>query len=161
MEKEKKNTPNNLKNFLMVAVIIILYTPMIFLFVNTIFEMPENSYSACKYPNYVGVNKTSEEMQLKEQEYQECMDEQNAKRDVVTTNRFLTITGISVFVLILLISLGNHFKKPIIYGLFGGVSLSMFINLMTMIDNKSLIGVISAIILFVLVLIFVNKKSQD
>jgi len=115
----------------------------------------------CFYPSPVD-REYSEEMRL---EQQKCQEEQETERIAYENaklqyegKKYAIIAGFNL--LILLFALFATFTETVVAGMFYGAAIATFAATIRYFDTKSKIGFIILVIIFLMMLYFVNKQVQ-
>lgn len=152
----------NWKKIVFALAIALLYIPLVFLGVNTFF--PEDPVNDC-YKFQLPVNckeaenvTVCEQASLEDQEEMNlCYEEYENERQKHDGNKYVVLMLICVITsFVMLMSLDKSVK----YGLFIGVVITAFSGTMQYIESRSLIGFILMVVLFVVIIYFVQRNSK-
>ena len=155
MTKEK-NVLDTIKKVGFLILIFVSFSSLTFLFsgtlTNTLFEIEKNEY--CEYPH--GENKNNETIK----KYQECEDKNMEIFEERTTYGFIIVSIISLISLSTIIFFEKKIESLISYGIFFGVGLNTIISLLSYYHKNSLLALLIGIILFGLIVYFINKNLK-
>lgn len=157
----------NWKSVVFSLAVCLLFVPMVFLGVNTLFpELPENTcYDRYDRAVPIPVGKPQYEMteselleeQLRQEETRTCYAQWQVERRKAEASRYVGIMLISLFAsLALLLPL----ETSVTYGLFLGVVITAFTGTVRYIDSRSLIGFVLLITLFIVVIAFIQRQKK-
>lgn len=138
-----------------IILIVLVFTPLTFLVTNTIVEnyILSEKTTDCylKYMPYKDENITQQqEMNECEKTNQEIIEKQE-------TYKFTIIAIINLIVILILLIFQLKLDEVIYYSLFFGAGLNTITIVMRYGRMNSLIGVVLGIMLFILILVFINK----
>lgn len=146
-----------------VLLIVLVFTPLTFLITNTIVdnyivtEKTEDCY--LMYKPYE--TKLDQDESLKQQlEIKECEDANRVIIEEQETYKFTIIAILNVVVILILFLLSTKLDEVIYYSLFFGAGINTVSIVMRYGRMNSLTGAIFGIVLFVLIVIFINKALK-
>ncbi|MGE0793695.1 MAG: hypothetical protein AB7V77_05955 [Candidatus Woesearchaeota archaeon] len=143
-----------------VLLIVLVFTPLTFLVTNTIVEnyIVTEKTTDC-YMLYKPYDELSqyEESVAQKQEMAKCEDANRIITEEQETYKFTIIAIINVIVILTLLIFGTKLDEVIYYSLFFGAGLNTISIVMRYGRMNSLIGAILGILLFILIIVFVNK----
>ena len=141
--------------------ICLLYIPMVFMAVNTFFpDAPTNDcYMRYSYPMPAAVGKDVPQAEVNDYQRQMNVCEQTfqAEQKKYDGWKFIVIMVINIlaaFVMLL------NIEQSIIFGLFFGVTITAFSATIRYIEARSLIGFGLLVVLFGLIIYFVNSRKD-
>ncbi len=141
----------------------LVFTPLTFLITNTIVdnyivtEKTEDCY--LMYKPYE--TKLDQDESLKQQlEIKECEDANRVIIEEQETYKFTIIAILNVVVILILFLLSTKLDEVIYYSLFFGAGINTVSIVMRYGRMNSLTGAIFGIVLFVLIVIFINKALK-
>lgn len=144
---------NWIKDVSFLLAILILFVSVVQVGLSTFWPDPE-------YPT----NDCYRDIEPEEKVNQECLDQAEAERKLVEEqrdaqhrNKFIigTVLSLLAIILVLFVKLENN----IVYGLFGGAIINQLFTL-RFVENRNITGFIILLVLFILVIFFVQKKSK-
>ena len=150
------------KKVVFALAISLLFVPLVYLGINTFF--PENPDNDC-YRSLLPLNcRDAEDVSACEQanlenqnEMDDCWDEYDALNKKYDGNKYIVLMIICVITSFVMLM---NLDKSVKYGLFMGVVITAFSGTMQYIESRSLIGFILMIILFVVIIYFVQRNSK-
>lgn len=147
------------KRIVFAIAICLIYIPMVFMAVNTFF--PKVSYNTCYYPKEIPVavgTLNQSELDAQYREMQECEQNYSVEREKYDGWKFIAIMILSIVAaLVMLLKL----DKSIVLGLFLGVVITALVATIRYMESRSIPGFILLVILFVLIIFFVNIKRKE
>jgi hypothetical protein len=144
------------KKIVFALAITLLYIPMVFMAVNTFFpDTPQNTCYAIR-PALPERNQTQEYEQSM-QELRQCEADYRQLQQQYHGWKFITIMIINIITAGIMIT---KLDKSIIYGLFFGVVITAFTATIRYMDSHSIPGFILLVILFGIVIYFVNAMRN-
>jgi hypothetical protein len=146
------------KKIVFAVAISLLYIPMVFMAVNTFFpKTPVNTcYSYRPYP--IGENITDAERDKYNQEMQECQEKYDEQKTKYDGWKFIVIMVINIIASLFMLM---KLDKSIIFGLFFGVVITAFTATINYMQSRSVFGFILLVLLFGLIIYFVNKLGKE
>lgn len=162
MKKEKKLKGLDLvKKIGYIIIIMLIFTPLSFLISNTITNGSVNEYANCSPDYYSEPNLSSLEEKTNFEEMTICENEHQEKLKKFHTQQFIIISIISILTVLILLFFAKHIVSLIAYGLFFGSALNTIIIIMKESSTSSLLASGLGIILFILLIIFINKNLKE
>lgn len=156
---------NRWKKVVFAIAISLLYIPMVFLGINTFFPDLDRDNCYEIYPRSVcgpdGVGPGTLECDKLNQDYyveqNECREDYEQQRKDYEGNKYIVL-----MIICLITSLVMLFKLDVsvIMGLFFGVVITAFSGTIRYIDSKSMIGFFLMVILFIVIIIFVQRSKK-
>jgi len=165
----KKGDPlSKIKRIGFILIIILVFTPLSFLVSNTITDnmIVKEETEECWYDRpYIEPwekqdNRSQVEYEKQQDDMRECEKRNDIIEDKQDITNFIIITIINVIVIISLLILSNKLDDVITYSMFFAAGLNTIIVVMRYISIRSVLGVALGILLFVLLLVFINKNLK-
>jgi hypothetical protein len=153
---------HKIRDVVFILAIVILYIPTVQLATTTI--IPQDQYT---YPVYdpcikpYSTNASAQELQAQNECIQKQQDENNAQQEArqeKDTVRFIFACLVS-FITVLIVAF-IAFPMVINYGLFIGSVVNVLFSLRFSVE-KSLVGLILLVVLFIISIIFINKQLRE
>lgn len=146
-----------------VLLIVLVFTPLTFLITNTVVDnyiVTEKTTDCYRlYEPYDEFGKYQETIAQKE-ELASCEESNRLIIEEQETYKFTIIAVLNIVVILLLFALGNKLDEVIYYSLFFGAGINTVSIVMRYGRMNSLTGAIFGIVLFVLILTFINKMLK-
>lgn len=142
-----------------VIVIVLIFSPLTFLVSNTITGTVENDcYLKIPSPSYE-VKTNQSDYQRYDQEIQECQQAYDLAQKNIDHQQFFIVSIISIVTIIALLFFSSAIDSVISYSLFFAASLNTIIIVIKN-SSSSYLATGLGVILFILVLIFINKNLK-
>lgn len=135
-----------------ILVIILIFSPLTFLVSNTITGTVNND--CYNRPAKVDINGTYDDSEM-----QVCQKAYDEQRITIERQQFLIVSIISIIAIASLLFLGSVINSVISYSLFFGASLNTVIIVMKN-SSSSIMAAGLGIVLFILVIVFINKNLK-
>lgn len=138
--------------------ICLLYIPMVYMGVNTFFpKTPRDTCYDTSVPMKMQENATDEQWIEYNRKMTECENSYQDEREKYDGWKFIVIMIINiVFAFVMLLNL----DKSIIFGLFFGVVITAFTATIRYIESRTIIGFFLLIVLFGIIIYFVNSMRN-
>jgi len=146
----------NWKKIVFAIAICLIYIPMVFMAVNTFF--PETPRNECYNFYPVDRNLTEPEKVEYNEEMRQCEEDYREQRTKYDSWKFIVIMMINIIAVFFMLT---NIDKSVIFGLFFGVVITAFIATMSYMESRSVIGFALLVLLFGLIIYFVNKMSKN
>ncbi len=168
----KKGDPlGKIKKIGFILLIVLVFTPLSFLVSNTITDkvIEKQEVEDCwyeyevPYPYAVDkeiLNVTNEQYLQREEDRKVCEERNKVIQDKKDMSNFIIITIINVIVIISLLGLSKKLDDVITYSMFFAAGLNTIIVVIRYVGIRSVVGVALGILLFILILLFINKKLK-
>ena len=154
MVQKKQNGIDLVKTIGYILVIVLIFSPLTFLISNTITGTIDNSDCYRYSPKSMAVGE-----EFDNSEMFACEKEYDLQRKQIERQQFLIVSIISIVAILILLFAGTTIDAVISYSLFFAASLNTIIIVLKN-SSSSLLAAGLGILLFVLVLIFINKNLK-
>ncbi len=144
-----------------VVLILLIFSPLTFLIANTIVShIIVEDYDDCyiDYPKNLDISE--DELNVQYALNRECEDYDSNLREKKGTLQFIILSIISIIAIILILFIMNSLDDVINYGIFFGAGLNTIVILLINTETNSLLSIALGILLFILILIFINRKLR-
>lgn len=146
-------------NVAYIIIIALIFSPLTFLISNTFVSSPNAVDCYKPYPSKPNVS--AEELQAYQDAMHECELQQSTIEDNQETQSFIIISIISLLAILATIVFSNSLSRVVAYGLFFGSALNTIISILRESGSHSFLASIFGTIVFIAVIIFINKELKQ
>ena len=153
MVQKKQSGIDLVKTIGYILVIVLIFSPLTFLISNTITGTVDND---C----YARTSKTIPGESYDDSQLVACQDAYDQQKDIIERQQFLIVSIISIIAIVVLLVFGTKIDSVISYSLFFAASLNTIIIVIKN-SSSSLLAAGLGVVLFILVLTFINKNLKN